>query len=72
MRSNTPEQNGGAPRRSEGRAVAGAQSTSAGRATDSISESQRTDTQPLRPLKLLRFIDVRERTGLSRSTVRRL
>jgi len=48
------------------------QPSTRGRANDSIAESQRIEKLALLPLKLLRFTDVRERTGLSRSTVWRL
>ena len=72
MRSRTPEQDGERAQRHEGRALAEMQPSTRGRANDSIAESQRTDKLALFPLKLLRFTDVRERTGLSRSTEWRL
>jgi prophage regulatory protein len=61
----------GAQRREKG-ALAEGQSTARGRPNHSVAESQRTEKLALLPLKLLRFTDVRERTGLSRSTVWRL
>jgi len=71
MQSKTPAQNGGATRQSEGRELAeGEPSTT--RANDVMTTAQRSDRLALLPLKLLRFTDVRERTGLSRSTVWRL
>ena len=48
------------------------QPSTRGRANDSIAESKRIEKLALLLLKLLRFTDVRERTGLSRSTVWRL
>src|SRR5690349_2732722 len=59
-------------RRREGRALAGGDGQVTVSASDSPSASQREDRLAMRPLKLLRFRDVRERTGLSRSTVWRL
>ena len=72
MRSRTPGQDGERAQRREGRALAEMQPLTRGRANDSIAESQRTEKLALLPLKLLTFTDVRERTGLSRSTVWRL
>lgn len=72
MRSKTPGQDGERAQRPERRAFAEMQPSTRGRANDSIAESQRIEKLALLPLKLLRFTDVRERTGLSRSTVWRL
>ena len=72
MRSKTLAQDDEGARRHQGRALAAGQSTTRERANDSIAESQRIDKLAALPLKLLRFTDVRERTGLSRSTVWRL
>ena len=71
MRSKTPGQIGEVTRRPDGRALAG-RSTAPSRTNESASESQRMAKLALLPLKLLRFTDVRDRTGLSRSTVWRL
>jgi len=74
MQSKTPGQNGAATRQSERRELAeGEPSTT--RANDVMTTAQRrerSDRLALLPLKLLLFTDVRERTGLSRSTVWRL
>jgi prophage regulatory protein len=72
MRSKTPSQDGEGTQQHGGPALAGTQSTTRGRANDVIAGSQRIDKLALLPLKLLRFTEVRERTGLSRSTVWRL
>ena len=71
MQSKTPGQNGGAIRQSERRELAEGE-PSPTRANDVMTTAQRSDRLALLPLKLLRFTDVRERTGLSRSTVWRL
>jgi len=71
MRSKSPGQSGEVTRRTDGRALAG-RSTAPGRTNESASESQRMAKLALLPLKLLRFTDMRDRTGLSRSTVWRL
>src|SRR5215471_3147521 len=72
MRSKTPGHNAQAIHPHDGRRVAGGRSTTDGRANNSLAEAQRIDELARRPLKLLRFTDVHERTGLSRSTVWRL
>ena len=64
--------NGRVPDRSENRTMAGGKSPTRGRVNDSVHDDQRVDKLALLPLKLLRFTAVRERTGLSRSTVWRL
>jgi prophage regulatory protein len=71
MRSKTPGQNGAATRQSDGRELAEKEPSSTC-ANDVMATAQRRDKLALLPLKLLRFTDVRERTGLSRSTVWRL
>ena len=65
MRSKTPGHNAQATHPHDGRRVAGGRSTTDGRANNSLAEAQRIDELARRPLKLLRFTDVRERTGLS-------
>jgi prophage regulatory protein len=71
MRSKTPGQNGAATKHSDGGELAEGE-PSPPCANDVMTTAQRRDTLALLPLKLLRFTDVRERTGLSRSTVWRL
>jgi prophage regulatory protein len=72
MRPKTPGQTGDEVHQRGERGSVGLQSTTRGGANDQVGESQRTDKLGMLPTKLLRFTDVRERTGLSRSTVWRL
>jgi len=72
MQARTPGKNGEATERPDERSLRGGPSAACGRANNSIAQSQRADKLALLPMKLLRFTDVRERTGLSRSTVWRL
>jgi len=55
--------------KSEKRRIGPAVSPTVERADDNAQARPRTDRLSLIPLKLLRFTAVRERTGLSRSTV---
>lgn len=72
MRLRMAKHDGGRTMRREERARVGGRCKTKANASDSPSASQREDKLATLPLKLLRFHDVRERTGLSRSTVWRL
>ena len=72
MRTKSLRRNGRVPKRCENRTTAGGKSPTCGRVNDSVHDRQPVDKLALLPLKLLRFTAVRERTGLSRSTVWRL
>ena len=71
MRTKHLRRNGKVAKKCEDRTARG-QSLTRERANDSVRDGQRVDKLALLPLKLLRFTAVRERTGLSRSTVWRL
>jgi prophage regulatory protein len=72
MRSRNERASNKRSERPEKRVTANAAQSASERANDSGRLVHRVDKLALLPLKLLRFTAVRERTGLSRSTVWRL